>query len=150
MIWDAFLRICSQIYPEKYAPRLRGFPGVYSGIASVRKDYLSPAPQAEPQAVGVVSGLSPAPQAEPQAVGASAGLSPAPQAVPAAAVCSDFFVHPNKFESAMIFYLRLSAEQCLVTGLLYNKFQLEKSTHKSITQAQKDNYGYKKVTCCRE
>ena len=47
--------------------------------------YLSPAPQAEPQAAGFSSGLSPAPQAEPQAAGFSSGLSPAPQAEPQAA-----------------------------------------------------------------
>ena len=46
---------------------------------------LSPAPQAEPQAVGFSAGLSPAPQAEPQAAGFSAVLSPAPQAEPQAA-----------------------------------------------------------------
>ena len=56
--------------------------------------FLSPAPQAEPQAAGFSSGLSAAPQAAgasaglsaaPQAAGVSAGLSAAPQAVPQAA-----------------------------------------------------------------
>jgi len=48
--------------------------------------FLSPAPQAVPQAAGFSAGfLSPAPQAVPQAAGFSAGfLSPAPQAVPQA------------------------------------------------------------------
>ena len=45
--------------------------------------------------------LSPAPQAVPQAAGVSSGLSPAPQAVPQAADGSwdIFFFQPNKFES---------------------------------------------------
>jgi hypothetical protein len=47
--------------------------------------YLSPAPQAEPQAAGFSSGLSPAPQAEPQA--------------------ADFSLQPAKFESAIFHYL---------------------------------------------
>ena len=47
-----------------------------NGFGRGRGDYLSPAPQAEPQAVGFSSGLS----AAPQAAGASAGLSAAPQA----------------------------------------------------------------------
>ena len=42
-------------------------------------NYLSPAPQAEPQAAGFSSGFSDAPQAEPQAAGVSSGLSAAPQ-----------------------------------------------------------------------
>ena len=58
--------------------------------------YLSPAPQAEPQAVGFSSGLSPEPQAEPQAV----GLSPAPQADEGAASLA-FLLHAYKFESAI-------------------------------------------------
>ena len=68
-----------------------------------RKGYLSPAPQAEPQAAGFSSGLSPAPQAEPQAAGFSSGLSPAPQAEPqaAAGAASIFLLHPNRFESAI-------------------------------------------------
>ena len=48
--------------------------------------YLSPAPQAEPQAAGFSSGLSPAPQAEPQA---------------AAGLVSIFLLQPNRFESAI-------------------------------------------------
>ena len=49
--------------------------------------------------------LSPAPQAEPQAVGFSSGLSAAPQAVPhaaAGAASSVVLPHPNRLESAMI------------------------------------------------
>jgi hypothetical protein len=67
--------------------------------------YLSPAPQALPQAAGFSEGLSEAPQAAglsdaPQA----AGLSDAPQAVPQAEAeaSSVFFVHPNKFKSDII------------------------------------------------
>ena len=65
---------------------------------------LSAAPQAEPQAAGFSSGLSAAPQAEPQAAGFSSGLSAAPQAEPqaAAGVSSIFLFHPNRLESAMI------------------------------------------------
>lgn len=49
--------------------------------------------------------LSPAPQALPQAVGVPSGLSPAPQAVPHAAAGSGavFFFQLNKFESAILF-----------------------------------------------
>jgi hypothetical protein len=57
-------------------------------------DYFSPAPQAEPQAAGFVSGLSPA----PQAAGFVSGLSPAPQAEAGAAISC----HPDKLESAII------------------------------------------------
>nr|WP_231968759.1 hypothetical protein [Thermoanaerobacterium sp. RBIITD] len=73
-------------------------------------DYLlSPAPQAEPQAVGFSSGLSAAPQAAgasvaPQAAGASAGLSDAPQAEPQVEAAS-FLFHPNRLESAIVYYL---------------------------------------------
>ena len=73
------------------------FPGIEvvpesgqpSGTGGIRA-YLSPAPQAVPQAAGCSwDCLSPAPQAVPQAVGCSWGcLSPAPQAVPQAAGCS--------------------------------------------------------------
>ena len=88
-----------------------------NGLCADRTDYLSPAPQAEPQAVGfssglsaapqaagVSAGLSPAPQAEPQAVGFSSSLSPAPQAVPheAAGAASTFLFHPQRFESARV------------------------------------------------
>lgn len=67
--------------------------------------YLSPAPQAEPQAVGVSSVLSPAPQAEPQAVGVSLGSSPpAPQAEPQAEDTPLLF-HANKLDNAMMNYL---------------------------------------------
>jgi hypothetical protein len=68
-------------------------------------NYLSPAPQALPQAAGSSEGLSDAPHAAglsdaPQA----AGFSDAPHAVPQAeaGASSFFFVHPNKFESAII------------------------------------------------
>ncbi len=66
--------------------------------------YLSPAPQALPQAAGFSSGLSAAPQAVPQAAGFSSGLSAAPQAVPhaAAGFSSVFLFHPNRLESAII------------------------------------------------
>jgi hypothetical protein len=76
--------------------------------------YLSPAPQALPQAAGFSEGLSEAPQAAglsdaPQAAGLSdaphaAGLSDAPQAVPQAEAGASlvFFVHPNKFKSDII------------------------------------------------
>ena len=104
--------------------------------------YLSPAPQAEPQAAGFSSGLSEAPHAEPQAAGVSAGLSPAPQAEPQAAGFSPglseaphaephaavgfsvaILLHPNKFASF------------LFTSLLYRWEGQKKSTHKSITQS---------------
>jgi hypothetical protein len=67
-------------------------------------NYLSPAPQAEPQAVGFSAGLSDAPQAEPQAAGFSAGLSDAPQAVPQdEPVSTAFLLQAYKFESAIIY-----------------------------------------------
>ena len=50
----------------------------------IASGYLSPAPQALPQAVGFSSLGSPAPQALPQAVGFSSLGSPAPQALPQA------------------------------------------------------------------
>ena len=69
---------------------------------------LSPAPHAVPHAAGFSSGLSPAPHAVPHAAGFSSGLSPAPHAVPhaAAGAASSFLFHPNRFESAIIVYLR--------------------------------------------
>jgi hypothetical protein len=80
----------------------------------IQKNYLSPAPQAEPHAAGFSAGLSAAPHALPHAAGFSAGLSDAPHAAgfslaphAAAGACSVFRVHPNKFESAIIFYLLL-------------------------------------------
>ena len=74
------------------------------GTLCRRAVYLSPAPHAEPQAAGFSFGVSPAPHAEPQAAGFSFGVSPAPHAVPQAeaAVSSLSFVHPIRFESAMI------------------------------------------------
>jgi hypothetical protein len=69
-------------------------------------NYLSPAPQALPQAAGFSSGAA-APQAAgasvgsaaPQAAGASAGLSPAPQAEPHD---DALLFHSAMFESAII------------------------------------------------
>lgn len=62
------------------------------------ESYLSPAPQAEPQAAGVSSGLSPA----PQAADVSSGLSPTPQAVPQAAGAAFACFHPNRLKSAIL------------------------------------------------
>ena len=64
-----------------------------------RNYFLSPAPQALPQAEGFFAGVSDA----PQAAGASEGLSPEPQAVPqaAAGAVSSFLFHPNRLESAI-------------------------------------------------
>jgi hypothetical protein len=59
--------------------------------------YLSPAPQALPQAAGFSSGAA-APQALPQAAGFSSGAD-APQAVPGTA--SAVLFHPNRLESAI-------------------------------------------------
>lgn len=80
--------------------------------------YLSPAPQALPQAADFSSGLS----AAPQAAGVSAGLSPAPHAAgfsdaPHAAGLSDapqalpavFSFHPAMFDNAII------RTSCLIT-----------------------------------
>ena len=65
--------------------------------------YLSPAPQALPQAAGFSSGLS----AAPHAAGVSAGLSPAPQAAGFSdapqALPAVFSFHPAMFDNAMIF-----------------------------------------------
>lgn len=55
-------------------------PGKGLPCRGTAQSYLSPAPQAEPQAAGFSSGLSAAPQAEPHAAGFSSGLSAAPQA----------------------------------------------------------------------
>lgn len=59
--------------------------------------YLSPEPQAEPQAVGFSSGLSP----EPQAEALTSGLSPEPQAEPQAVGAWVPLLHPCKLESAI-------------------------------------------------
>ena len=85
-------------------------------------------------AAGVSAGLSPAPQAEPQAAGFSPGLSEAPHAEPHAAVGFSvaILLHPNKFASAIMFYLHVSF---LFTSLLYRWEGQKKSTHKSITQS---------------
>ena len=74
--------------------------------------YLSPAPQALPQAAGFSSGLSPAPQALPQAAGFSSGLSAAPQAVPQADDLSAF--HSNKFDNAIFSSIYLFSEINLI------------------------------------
>jgi len=64
--------------------------------------YLSPAPQALPQAdgfsSGLSSGLSPAPHALPQAAGFSSGLSPAPHALEEISL-----FHASMFDSAIVF-----------------------------------------------
>jgi hypothetical protein len=75
------------------------FPADYFRWESYEQlnNYLSPAPQALPHAAGFSSGLSAAPHA--------AGLSDAPHAVPPTEdeAASFFFVHPNKFKSAIIY-----------------------------------------------
>jgi hypothetical protein len=77
-------------------------------------NYLSDAPQAEPQAAGVSAGLSAEPQAagvsaglsaEPQAAGVSAGLSAEPQPVPQAEEAPVLSFQLDKFESAIFYYL---------------------------------------------
>ena len=104
-----FHRLCPRFYSKSDGPsEISCVPGrqlpAGNGCDGDRTDYLSPAPQAEPQAVGFSSGLSPAPQAVPQAAGFSSGLSPAPQAVPqaAAGAVSSFLFHPKRFDSAMM------------------------------------------------
>jgi hypothetical protein len=93
------------------------FPADYFRWESYEQlnNYLSPAPQALPHAAGFSSGLSAAPHAAglsdaPHASGLSdaphaAGLSDAPHAVPPTEdeAASFFFVHPNKFKSAIIY-----------------------------------------------
>jgi hypothetical protein len=76
--------------------------------------FLSPAPQAAPQAAGFSAGLSEAPQAAPhaagfsagaaapQAAGASAGLSEAPQAAPQAEAAVSFFFQLNRFARPIV------------------------------------------------
>jgi hypothetical protein len=89
-------------------PRFTNFPADLHLPGFVKKScyYLSPAPHPVPQAAaGASSVSSEAPHPVPQAAaGVSSVLSEAPQAVPhaAAGVSSAFFVHPNKFESAMV------------------------------------------------
>ena len=87
-----------------------------------RNYFLSPAPQALPQAAGFSAGLSDAPQAAglsdaPQAAGLSdapqaAGLSDAPQA--AAGAASLFLFHPDRFDSA----ITMTSVVYSVSGLL--------------------------------
>ena len=79
-------------------------------------NYLSPAPQAEPQAEGFSSGLS----EEPQAAGASAGLSEAPQALPQAGDAKRF--QEARFASAMYFSSLLDSTVRL--WLYYNNGKL--------------------------
>jgi hypothetical protein len=66
-------------------------------------NYLSPVPQALPQAAGLSAILSPEPQALPQAAGLSAFLSPEPHALPqdAAIDVPLPFLQPAKLESAI-------------------------------------------------
>jgi len=80
---------------------------------------LSPAPQAEPQADGFLAGLSPAPQAEPQADGFSAGLSPTPQAEPQADGADNIVFQPFKLKSAIILYLLIEFETYHFVSYLY-------------------------------
>ena len=92
--------------PDYFSPAPQAEPqaaGFVSGLSPAPQaagfvSGLSPAPQAVPQAAGFVSGLSPAPQAVPQAAGFVSGLSPAPQAEAGAAISC----HPDKLESAII------------------------------------------------
>lgn len=109
-----FHDFCGSLFVTCHIPATRSLRGREpAGINA----YLSPAPQAVPQAAGVSAGLSPAPQAVPQAAGLSpapqavphaagfsADLSPAPQAVPHAAAgdASIFLFHPKRFESAIV------------------------------------------------
>lgn len=79
----------------------KGWP--YRGAAW---SYLSPAPQAEPQAAGFSSGLPDAPQAEPQAAGFSSGLSAAPQAAGLSDAPQEEPAQLDRLESAMVVYLQ--------------------------------------------
>ena len=80
-------------------------PPAKAGLAG-GQGYLSPAPQAEPQAAGFSSGLPDAPQAEPQAVGFSSGLSAAPQAAGLSDAPQEEPDQPDRLESAMVVYLQ--------------------------------------------
>lgn len=92
--------------------------------------YLSPAPQADPHAAGFSSGLSPAPHADPHAAGFSSGLSLAPHA--GAGAAGSF--HPDKFESAMILYLRFFICVLFLSAIsFYQGICMKKSTHFFIT-----------------
>jgi hypothetical protein len=87
-----------------------------SGVKRSRTEnyFLSPAPQAAPQAAGFSAGLSEAPQAAPhaagfsagaaapQAAGASAGLSEAPHAAPQAEAAVSFFFQLNRFARPIV------------------------------------------------
>ena len=110
--WDVFYVSVYCLSPAPQAePQAAGF---FSGLSPAPQadphaagfsSGLSPAPQAEPHAAGFSAALSPAPHADPHAAGFSAALSPAPHAEPhaAAGLVSGFFIHPNKFESAIFF-----------------------------------------------
>jgi hypothetical protein len=70
----------------------------------LKRTYLSPEPQAEPQAAGLseapqAAGLSVAPQA--------AGLSEEPQAEPHTVEAASFLLQPDRLESAIFVYLHL-------------------------------------------
>jgi hypothetical protein len=116
------------------------------------KAYLSPAPQAEPQAAGFVSGLSPAPQAEPQDAAFTSGLSPAPQAEPQDAAFASglspapqaepqeeaaafFLFQPNRFESAIVLtsILIFSKDLSLAVYIIIIIFSPISSTHFFVT-----------------
>jgi hypothetical protein len=117
-----------------------------SGVKRSRTEnyFLSPAPQAAPQAAGFSAGLSEAPQAAPhaagfsagaaapQAAGASAGLSEAPHAAPQAAEAAvSFFFQLNRFArpivvSSYVLFGRLSPVCALNYSTLFylNKYAL--------------------------
>lgn len=111
------------------------FPtGILQPEASAElKSYLSPAPQAEPQAAGFSSGLSEAPQADPQAVGFSAGSSAAPQADPQAEATFSSF-HPAKLERAIVLYLPFRFRKHLSPVIAsIKRFSHSTSTHNFVT-----------------
>jgi len=112
------------MFAEHYTPGADNVERLFSW------NYLSDAPQAEPQAAGVLAGLSAEPQAtgasaglsaEPQPAGASAGLSAEPQPVPQAEEAPILSFQPDKFESAifitslffLLFFERFSSLQFL-------------------------------------
>nr|WP_308612162.1 hypothetical protein [uncultured Dialister sp.] len=122
-----------------------------SMLTSVRS-YLSPAPQALPQAAGFSFGLS----AAPQAAGASAGLSPAPQAAgfsdaPHAAGLSDaphalpavFSFHPAMFDNAICLYL---LTRLVSAGMIASCVSHYKQQRKPYKYAPFYNPGYLFVT----
>ncbi len=99
--------------------------------------YLSPAPQALPQAAGFSSGLSAAPHAAgfssglsaaPHAAGVSAGLSPAPHAAGLSdapqALPTVFSFHPAMFDNAMV---------CTSSMILFSRLLLSSCCHDYLT-----------------